>query len=140
MGKEGDQEGAPAMSASVERRRFRRAELDVPVAIRTGASQAAAADPIIGRVKDVSLAGVYCHVKAPCALAQGDSVVCSVVIPSEQVRWFPFSRIAGKGSIVRLEPIPKGRRARDNQTEEATVGVAIAFAPDVTALGTIEMY
>ncbi len=128
------------MKASIERRRFRRAELDVPVAIRAKNAKAATADPIIGRAKDVSLAGVYCRVKAPCSLAQGDLVTCSVTIPSEQGRWFPFSRLAGKGSIVRLEPIPQGRRAGDNQTEDAFVGVAIAFAPDVTALGTIDMH
>ncbi len=112
----------------------------MPVTIRKRSSASASDGPIIGRAKDVSLAGVYCHVTAPCALAQGDLVTCSVTVPSEQGRWFPFSRLAGKGSVVRLEPIPQGRRAEDNPPEETSVGVAIAFAPDVTALGSIDMY
>ena len=128
------------MRASVERRRFRRAELDVPVSIRAMGTQVTDTGPIVGEVKNISLAGVYCHVKASCALTPGQSVLCSVMIPEEQSRWFPFTRVTGKGSVVRLEPVPVGRRAGEEPTDDHLVGMAIAFASDVTALGTIPMY
>ena len=128
------------MKASMERRRFRRAELDVPVSIRALGEQGSTSEPIVGQAKDISLAGLYCHVKTPCSIASGQSVMCSVVIPPEQARWFPFTRVTGRGNVVRLEPVPEGRRAGEIQPEEQLMGVAIAFAADVTALGTIEWH
>lgn len=129
------------MKTAVERRRFRRAELDVPVTIRQADNHSTHdSEPIIGQVKDVSLAGVFCYVKAPCALQVGEQVVCSVAIPQEQARWFPFNRILGKGWVARLKPIPMGRRGGDRlgtEPEEEILGLAVAFHPDVSALGTI---
>ena len=118
----------------MERRRFRRAELDLPVSIRSLA-QDGSADPVIGQIKDVSLAGVYCYVKSPCSLKPEEPVICSVTIPPEQQRVFPFSRLHGKGWVLRVGTVTRGRRAGESQTTEPLVGVAMAFAPDVTALG-----
>jgi len=129
------------MKSVMERRRFRRAELDVPVTIRPANNNNNSGEPIEGQVKDVSLAGVFCYVKAPCPLQVGQQVVCSVAIPPEQSRWFPFNRILGKGWVARLKPIPMGRRGGDRLAateEEEVLGLAVAFNPDVSALGTIE--
>lgn len=129
------------MKAEVERRRFRRAELEVPVAIRAvGPHEEPAPEPLVGETKDISLAGVYCHLKAPCTLAPGQSVMCTVAIPEELFKRFPFARLTGRGSVVRLEPVPAGRRADDNQSSKQLIGLAIAFAPDVTALGAMEWW
>jgi c-di-GMP-binding flagellar brake protein YcgR len=46
------------MKSVMERRRFRRAELDVPVNIRPANPAEHDSEPIVGQVKDVSLAGV----------------------------------------------------------------------------------
>lgn len=128
------------MSTATERRRFRRAELDVPVAIRSLDREGADTVAITGQVKNVSLAGVYCYVGTPCPLQVGEQVVCTISVPSEQARLFPFTRLLGKGWVARLEPIVKGRRAGESPTEEQLLGMAVAFTPDVTALGTIENY
>jgi len=127
------------MKASVERRRFRRAELEVPVAIRA-VGPPEDAEPLIGEAKNVSLAGVYCHLQAPCALTPGQSVMCTVAIPEELVKRFPFARLTGRGSVVRLEPVREGRRADDNRSSKQLIGLAIAFAPDATALGAMEWW
>lgn len=127
------------MKAAVERRRFRRAGLDVEVAIRLLGTEDGSASTILGRIRDLSLAGFYGHVKAPCSLKVGDLAMCSVAIPPEQSRWFPFTRITGKGSVVRLDSVPQGRRLGDSPNDEPLMGVAVAFAPDVTALGSIQM-
>ena len=129
------------MKTTVERRRFRRAELDVPVTIRPiGPPEEPEPEPLIGEAKNVSLAGVLCHVQAPCALTPGQSVMCTVEIPEELVKRFPFARLTGRGSVVRLEPVPAGRRAEDNRSEKQLIGLAIAFASDVTALGAMEWW
>lgn len=130
------------MKGAIERRRFRRAELQVPVSIRAvNTKQEPSPEPTVGQAENVSLAGVYCHVKAPCAFTPGQSVTCSVDIPEEFVRKFPFSRIAGKGSVVRVEPVPAGRRVDDpEEGSDPLIGMAIAFAPDVSALGAVEWW
>ncbi len=119
----------------MERRRFRRAELDMAVAIRSDAP--ASQSPITGRVKDVSLAGVYAYVKSPCSLKPGVSVFCEVSVPPEQTRIFPFTRIMSKGWVVRVEPAPVGRRGGELPPGEKRLGVAVAFTRDVKAFGTV---
>ncbi len=121
----------------VERRRFRRASVAVDVAIRPQDGGEAPEAVITGAVKDISLAGVYCYTKIPCTLKPGDGVICSVSVPPEQARGFPFSRLLSKGWVVRVEPVQAGRRAGEEQSTESLCGLAVAFAPDVTALGTI---
>ena len=126
------------MRSGVERRRFRRAELEgIPVVIRSLEKPGNAA-PVTGEVKNASLAGVYCQVSAPCSLHPGDSVLSSIDIPSEHARAFPFARLAGKGLVVRVEPLPVGKRAGEVSADEPLLGLAVAFSSDATALGTIE--
>ena len=127
------------MKTLSERRQFRRAELDVTIAIRPIEEEEGASMTVIeGRVKNVSLAGALCYVPTPCPLKTGQAVVCSVTIPLEQARLFPFARINGKGWIVRIAPMAAGRRSGDFAQGEQSLSVAVAFAPDVTALGTLE--
>ena len=128
------------MPATLERRRFRRAELDVEVAIRSidPNSQTPPDSVITGYVKNVSLAGAYCYVKSPCTLQSGEQVTYSILVPSAQAHWFPFRRLFGKGWAVRVEPIPMGRRAGENPDHEQLLGLAVAFAPDSTALGAVQ--
>lgn len=125
------------MSTTIERRRFRRAELELPVSLRWS-PEGHAPVQAAGQAKDVSLAGVYCYLEPPCPLKPGDAVTCSVEVPPEQMRVFPFTRISGRGMVVRVEPVNRGRRAGESQGETSRIGLAVAFAPDVTALGSIE--
>ena len=126
------------MKSGVERRQFRRAEIDVPVSIRAVSPQQPSQPTITGQVKNLSLSGVYCYTTSPCALKPGESVSCTVAIPPEQARLFPFTRIAGRGWVVRMDPILSGRRAGENPTTDMLIGLAVAFTPDVTALGAVE--
>lgn len=119
----------------IDRRRFRRTELNLPVSIRSLSSEDGAANPVIGQVQDIGLAGVYCYVAAPCSLKPDEPVICSVAVSPEQQRIFPFARLQGKGWVLRVGTVTRGRRAGESPTDESLVGVAIAFAPDVTALG-----
>jgi len=126
------------MKTAGERRQFRRAELDVPVTIQALSTEGSVESAVTGQLKNVSLAGVYCYVKDPSTLKAGQQVICSLSVPPEQARLFPFSSVHGRGWVVRAEPVPMGRRAGESPTSEQLLGLAVAFAPDVTALGTIE--
>ena len=127
------------MSSAVEHRRFRRASLDAPVVIRPmkadGVEQAAI---VTGQAKNVSLAGLYCHVKAPCSLVAGQPVFSSIAFSEEQARLFPFARLLGKGWITRVEPVPSGKRVGESTGTDELLGVTVAFTPDLTALGMLE--
>ena len=127
------------MGTIVERRRYRRADVDVAADIRPAEEPASKGGAITGRVKNVSLAGMYCYVSAPCPLKQGQQVICSVSIPPEQARFFPFTRLMGKGWIARLDPVAAGRRAGESRGEEQVLAMAVAFAPGVSALGSIDL-
>ena len=132
----------------IERRQYRRAELEVPVTILVEDASVSSAEEgqkhpetsrtvVKGDLKNMSLAGFFAHVKSPCPLQPNSEVVCSVVIPSDEEVRFPFSRVAGKGWVVRLEPIPTGRRAGETKSSEQLLGIAVAFHPNVSALGRV---
>lgn len=120
------------MRIGLERRQFRRAELDLPVTIRPLTPEGSASESIVGQAKDVSLAGMYCYVTKPAPVASGDTILCSLSIPADHAKLFPFTRIAGKGRVLRVDGRPRHGTDASGNSERA--GVAVAFAADVTAL------
>ncbi len=120
---------------ATERRRFRRAELDVPVTLRPLLDGNEPGAPITGRLRDVSLAGLRCDIDASHAVKINDRLVCSLSIPRDYTRIFPFTRVHSKGWVLRVEPPAQGRSGAAG-TEP--VGLAIAFSPDTTALATFD--
>ena len=126
------------MSSALEHRRFRRATLDAPVVIRTVEAEGAEPAIITGQAKNVSLAGLYCHVKSPCSLTAGQPVLSSIAFTDEQARLFPFARLLGKGWVTRVESVTAGKRAGEPAERDALIGVTVAFTPDLTALGMLE--
>lgn len=120
------------MRTGFERRQFRRAELDLPVAIRPLMPEGSAAPSLVGQVKDVSLAGMYCYVTKPAPVASGDTIACSISISADHAKLFPFTRIAGKGRVLRVDA--RLRHGADALGNQERVGLAVAFAADVTAL------
>ncbi len=118
--------------AAVERRRHRRVDLPVKVVFRLieGASVGA---PFTSFAKDVGLAGVFVIVPGSANLKPGAAVSYSVEVPPERQRQFPFTRLMGKGWIVRL-----AEKETDAEGGILGTGVAIAFADDVTALSTVQ--
>ena len=122
---------------ATERRQCRRANLNVSAEIRS-VGVSGSTSTLTCEVENVSLAGFYCLAKAPVPLKSGEAVMCSVVVPPEQAQVFPFRRLHGKGWIIRTEPVPTGRRTGESPADHPMLGVAVAFAPTVTALGTLE--
>ena len=115
---------------SVERRRGRRAYVEAPLLIRrTGAQGSASREEV---TKNVSLAGVYFETEEGHPYTDNDMVMASVSIPEANAREFPFTRLAGRGRVVRIEPIPQQEPSRSKR-----FGIALEFGHDLTALSAI---
>lgn len=110
-----------------ERRRHRRVPLSVHVlAKRTAMGERGVFEA--GETKDVSLAGVYFTTPAWTDVQPQETLTISVSVPREQSRDFPFSRLAGRGRVVRVDRLPP------QESEPPRVGVAVEFADDLTVL------
>ncbi len=113
-----------------ERRLGRRVGLEVPLLIRReGTSDDAFHQEV---TKNVSLAGVYFEADGSYPLTLNESVMASVSISEAHTREFPFTRLAGRGRVVRVSPLPS-----EQGKERQRVGVALEFGKDVTALTAI---
>lgn len=115
----------------VERRRGWRASIKAPLVIRRLGAQ----EP--GPLKEeltenISLAGVYFETEKGNTYTMNDVVMASVAVPESQTRQFPFTRLAGRSRVVRVNELsgesPGGRKR---------FGIALEFGEDVTALTAI---
>ncbi len=114
----------------VERRRGRRVNLNAPLLIRrVGASQPESFAQAL--TKEVSLTGLYFEheTEGPSEYQMNDVVVASVSVSDPQRREFPFSRLAGRGRIVRVDSLADGKTGARKR-----FGIALEFGSDVTAL------
>ena len=112
----------------IDRRRHRRIDLSVPILARRH-NEGSAAPFKEGIARDLSLAGVYFTTAGWHELMQDESMTISVSIPPEQVRGFPFSRLAGRGRVVRVEEL-----AKVSTGGPTMYGVALEFGQDLTVL------
>lgn len=115
----------------IDRRRERRVDLQVPIQVRRpGAAEPR--PPEQGITMNVSLAGVYFQSQSGRSYAPNDVVVASVSIPDPQQREFPFSRLAGRSRVVRVDTLPD-RAAGSGKRQ----GIALEFGEDLTILSAI---
>ena len=113
-----------------ERRRGRRVPLTVPLLIRQGdARQPHAFHEEVTR--DLSLAGAYFETEQE-TYTVNDLVVPSVMISDVQTRTFPFTRLAGKSRVVRVDTLPQS-----GASGRKRFGVALEFGDDFTALAAL---
>ncbi len=116
--------------SGIERRRGRRVNLNAPLLIRR--LETSKAEPFAEAVtKEVSLTGLYFEYEADGELAYqiNDVVVASISVSDPQQREFPFSRVAGRGRIVRVDAL-----AGKTPGARKCFGIALEFGSDVTAL------
>lgn len=112
----------------IDRRRHRRIDLTVPILARRN-SEGNGATFKEGVAKNLSLAGLYFTTAGWRALEQDEVMTISVSVPPEKVRNFPFSRLAGRGRVVRVEELAKV--AHEGPT---LFGIALEFGEDLTVL------
>lgn len=82
-----------------------------------------------GRVKNIGLHGFYFHATTPIQIEREALLMFSVSISREAQKVFPFSRVVGKGRIVRIEHL--------SDRWEDVVGIAVEFTRDVTAFAAL---
>ena len=116
--------------APSERRRYRRIPLPVQVlAKRAQPGEPGESDRFqSGLVQDVSLAGVYFTTPAWKRIEPQEMLTVSISVPREQSRDFPFSRLVGRGRVVRVQPV------EGETPNTAQLGIALEFADDLTVL------
>lgn len=112
----------------IDRRRHRRIDLTVPILARRN-TDGMAAPFKQGVAKNLSLAGVYFTTVGWHELTADEIITVSVSVPPEKVRNFPFSRLAGRGRVVRVEEL-----AKVASEGPALFGVALEFGEDLTVL------
>ncbi len=117
--------------AYVDRRRARRMNVQAPLWIRQAGSQSSDGSKQ-ELTRNLGLAGVYFETNKPEGYQAGDVVIASVSIPEPETRRFPFTRLAGRGRIVRVIEL-----SRSGPTVEMQFGIALEFAQDVTALTAV---
>ena len=111
-----------------ERRKGRRANVEAPILIRRVGTREP--EPFTELcTKNISLAGVYFETSSHEAFQVDQLVMTSVSVPEAQRREFPFTRLAGRCRVVRVNPLSNA------ESEDARrIGVALEFGDDVTAL------
>ena len=111
-----------------ERRQHPRLLLGGPVMVRSLAE-----DPPEpwreGLMKNLSTDGVYFTILPWRPLTSHDVLAFSISIPSEQPRAFPFSRLAGRGRVVRAQESPQADEFGRKQ-----LGLALEFGEEVMKL------
>lgn len=112
---------------NAERRRGRRVNIQAPVRIRSLAGQQIPFREEL--TKDISLAGVYFETEQVDGYLVNDVVMASVSVPQQDTREFPFTRLAGRSRVVRVNELPAEPSAGRKR-----VGIALEFGDDLTAL------
>jgi hypothetical protein len=110
---------------TAERRRGRRVTLDAPLLLRSDGQSSSQ-----HHTSNLSLVGAYFETAAPGPLAPNAQVTASVSIPEPERRTFPFTRLAGRGRVVRIDELPP-------QDGSPRYGVALEFSNDLTALTAV---
>ena len=112
----------------VERRRGRRVNVEAPLLIRrAGARKPEEVQKEV--TQNISMAGVYFETERAGDYTLNDTVISSVAIPESKRREFPFTRVAGRSRVVRINELPQPAA-----TGRKRIGVALEFGDDVTAL------
>ena len=113
-------------SSPVERRRGRRVGVQASLTLRRDApgSQPAGSHT----TKNLSLTGVYFEAADRPALSVNEMVTAGVEVPEAERRRFPFTRLSGKGRVVRIQPL------EEHDPVRTRYGIALEFGDDVTAL------
>lgn len=115
-----------------EKRKYRRLELALPIEVRKIGPPL---EPIIeeATTTNVSLGGTYFKTRTRKDVKPEQDVYISISVPREMRRQFPFSRLAGKARVVRVEDLPGN--ALDPLAKQ---GIALEFSGDLISLAAVQ--
>lgn len=116
-----------AAHTASERRRYRRVPVTAHVLAKRMLTEQQSAFEA-GVAKDVSLAGVYFTTSAWKSVQPQEVLTLSIAVPRQQTRDFPFSRLAGRGRVVRVDTMS------GDTSKASRLGIALEFGDDLTVL------
>lgn len=113
--------------AGIDRRCERRVNAEMLISVRHAQdSGSAVAQDVMAR--NVSLSGAYFEGPAGEVYQANEILIVSAAIPESMRRQFPFTRLAGRGRVVRAVML-EGKDRRQ--------GVALEFEEDLTVLSAV---
>ncbi len=86
----------------VEKRKFKRLDLSLPMKVKR-VSSTGKEEVFSGATGDVSYDGVYIVNIKIKNIKPEDSIHISISVPREDARDFPFSRLTGNATVIRVE-------------------------------------
>jgi hypothetical protein len=86
----------------VEKRRFKRLDMSLPTELRHFSSEGKG-ESSEGKIVNISYNGAYVIDISLKNIKTDDTLTISLSVPRDETRDFPFSRIAGKAKVVRVE-------------------------------------
>lgn len=110
-----------------EHRKERRFELNLSVLIKRPMPEEETFTEVIS--KNISRGGLY-FTASEWDIEPQEEVIVSVSVPKEKTKIFPFSRLAGRAKVVRVEQFGQQRWQ----------GVALQFSDDLTYLAAVSGY
>ena len=90
------------MSDFVEKRKFKRLDLSLPMKLRRTIG-GAIEEPVEAVTSNVSYEGAYLQDIDLGNIKPNDNLHISLSVPRDEARDFPFSRISGNARVVRVE-------------------------------------
>lgn len=114
----------------IDRRTERRASVRAPIVLHRNGSQGnnLTEEAVTA---NVSLGGVYFESPLGADYTTNELVVVSISIPAAEQGKFPFSRLAGRSRVVRVDALPK------EEGSDTRYGVALQFGEHLSVLSGI---
>jgi hypothetical protein len=112
---------------SLERRRFSRIVVSLPVEYHARLPDAAPPLKGQGCLRDISLSGIYFHVDSDMSLQQGQILCLSIFAPLQYLEGSDISHLRATGQVIRFDPPAPNR---------PLAGVALNFLEGPSFAGT----
>jgi hypothetical protein len=106
------------MTSFLERRRFNRIFVSLPVEFYARLPGAEASCQGQGCLRDISLSGIYFHIDSDMSFQQGQILSLSIFAPLQYLEGSDISHLQATGEVIRFDP-PEPDRPR--------AGVALNF-------------
>jgi hypothetical protein len=92
------------MASLLERRRFNRIFVSLPVEFQARLPDAEAPCQGQGCLRDISLSGIYFHIDSAINLQQGQILSLSIFAPLQYLEGSDISHLRATGEVIRFDP------------------------------------
>lgn len=92
------------MTLLLERRRFNRIFVSLPVEFYARLSDAEAPCQGQGCLRDISLSGIYFHIASDMSFQQGQILSLSIFAPLQYLEGSDISHLQATGEVIRFDP------------------------------------